>query len=78
MKWNYKNKITNISKSANCVSFIKNLAFNLNIKLDIDVDDFGWIFKKQNIWFSVTDESKENIEVLIDTLELAMEEYFLQ
>jgi len=61
MIWNYKNRITNISKSTNCVSFIKNLAYEIDIKLDIEVEEFGCIFKKQNIWFKVIDEDKDKV-----------------
>ena len=73
--YEYKSTITG-PKSADAVPFIKNLAWELGLKLEIDVDETGWLFKTQHIRFKVIDkEDKKCIEMFISRLCASIEDY---
>ena len=73
-QFHYSN-IMECSKSAEFPKFIKNLAWELNLKLDIDVDESGLIFKRQTTRFKVTSESKERIETFVRSVNGSVDDY---
>ena len=72
--WHYKN-IMECSKSAEFPKFIKDLAFEMGLALEIDVDESGWIFKHQTIRFKVTDNSQEKVERFRQQVLASVEQY---
>jgi len=72
-KYHYKNTIK-VPKSANFVPFIKNLAWEIGIKLEIDMDETGWLMKTQHIRFIVTGEESE-ITMFVNRLHASVDDY---
>lgn len=62
-------------KSAGFPTFIKDLAWELNLKIDIEVEESGFIFKRQKIRFRVTGESKEKMEQFVTAVLRSVEDY---
>jgi len=72
--WKYKNTIE-CPKSANFIPFIKNLAWELGLKLNLDFDETGWIFKQQHIRFEVNSEDESQVQMFVNRLCGAVEDY---
>lgn len=62
-------------KSADFPAFIKDLAWGLNLKMDVEVEESGFIFKRQTVRFRVWDESKEKLEQFVSTVFKSIEAY---
>jgi hypothetical protein len=63
------------SKSAEFPKFIRDAAWALDLKIDVETDETGFIFKKQTIRFKVSDESKEKVEKFVNTVHKAIDDY---
>lgn len=66
--------IVECSKSAEFPKFIRNLAWELNLKLEIDIDETGWIFKKQTTRFKVIGE-KEKVMSFVSSVNESIADY---
>ncbi|MCK9428980.1 MAG: hypothetical protein M0R17_03080 [Candidatus Omnitrophica bacterium] len=64
-----------IPKSSKFIPFLKELAFDYDIKLDLDYEETGIIFKKQHIKFKLSSENEENINKCIKTLDESIESF---
>jgi len=67
--------IVECAKSAQFPSFIKDLAHELDIKLEIDIEESGLLFKRQKIRFKVMSPNKQKVECFMHKLHNAINDY---
>jgi hypothetical protein len=72
--YRYSN-IVECAKSAQFPSFIKDLAHELNLQLEIDVEESGFIFKRQKIRFKIMSFNKQTVEKFMHVLHNAINDY---
>jgi hypothetical protein len=72
--YRYSN-IVECAKSAQFPSFIKDLSHELDIKLEIDIEESGLIFKRQKIRFKVMSTNKQIVEKFINVLHNSVNDY---
>jgi len=64
-----------VPKSSGFISFLKDLAFSYDIKLDLDYDEVGFIFKTQNVRFKASCENEDKLDKFISNLGASIEDY---
>ena len=74
MKYYFKNQIT-CPKPAEFPIFLKTLCWKNDLKLEIDIDESGWIFKQQHIRFKIESDSKEKLEAIQKQILESVEDY---
>lgn len=73
-QFHYSN-IMECSKSAEFPKFVKNLAWELDLKIDIEIDESGLIFKRQTTRFKVSGASREKVEIFARAVNGAVDDY---
>ena len=73
MKYTYSN-VMECSKHAEFPKYIKELAWKLNLKLQMEIEESGLIFKRQVTRFRV-DGEKDIVENFVKNLNDAVDDY---